>query len=243
MPKNKIGRGASDTVSSGLGQTKVVLGDFEHKSGRGRSSSKKESSPSDRSLGSFLKDGFAQEPSQPAGKPASGVISKEELESLIQHASLLKRLPSSSGSAPRQSLDAQFPADTTPSPGGTTLLADAQAQAGNLVLKVLLLEQEIDGLFASLKDLEASIRVEFTAASLRSVEEVMEKLNASESQVYRWTKSGELRAAWLDRRPRYRPQDIQEFIDSRVKMGKPLNQAKKATPGKASVQNMKKRLS
>ena len=234
MAKNKIGRGASDTVSSGLGQTKVVLGDFEHKSGRGRSSSKKESSPSAQSLGRFPKYGSAQEPSHAARKPASGAISKEQLGALIRHASLLNRLPSSSGSGPRQSLNAQFPADTTPAPSGTTtLLADAQAQAGNLVLKVLLLEQEIDCLFASLKDLEASIRVEFTAASLRSVEEVMEKLNASESQVYRWTKSGELRAAWLDRRPRYRPQDIQEFIDSRVKMGKSLNQAKKATPGKA----------
>jgi Helix-turn-helix domain len=81
---------------------------------------------------------------------------------------------------------------------------------------------------------------------------VMEMLHASKSQVYRWTKSGELRATFLDRRPRYRPGDIQAFIDSRTNRGKPLKKAKSPVSTAAAVKhprrpikrtNMKKRTS
>jgi predicted DNA-binding transcriptional regulator AlpA len=152
--------------------------------------------------------------------------------------------------APDQS-GLQLGADNNQVKTDSEIDADAQT-VGSLVLKALLVQQEMDLLFASLRDLGANVRLDLAAASLRSVEQVMEMLHSSKSQVYRWTKSGELRAAWLDRRPRYRPQDIQAFIDSRAKMGKPLKKTKSPVSTAAAVKhprrpikrtNMKKRTS
>ncbi len=127
-----------------------------------------------------------------------------------------------------------------------------QPEMGNLVQKILLVEKEIEELFAYAKNFRASLEIKLETASLLSREQVADMLYSSLSQVYRWTKSGELRATWLDQHPRYRPKDIEAFIDSRVKSGKPTKKAQSPschTSGSRSKQvlektiNMKKRLS
>jgi hypothetical protein len=134
------------------------------------------------------------------------------------------------------------------------------AEASTLVQKVLHLEKQIDDLCAWVNDFGASLRIQLTEASLRSVKQAVEHLNASRPQVYRWTNSGELKATWLDSHPRYRPNDLKAFIDSRAARGKPIQQAKKTDkamtpkrgarstsrtkshPGRSKSKNIKKML-
>jgi len=114
--------------------------------------------------------------------------------------------------------------------GATTANVDGplrQTRPGNLVHKVQRLEAEIDDLFEYLKNYKTELQIKLDHASLRSREEVSEMLGASLSQVYRWTESGQLRATILDRKPRYRPDDVQLFIEARARIGKPPKKIKK----------------
>jgi hypothetical protein len=130
----------------------------------------------------------------------------------------------------------------------------AMTAASPLIQKLLIAEKAIEDLIAHIKDTRTKFDLSLWAASALSVERAMELLSASKSQVYRWTKLGKLKATWLDRHPRYRPADIQTFIDSRAPEGKPRTASKKPSPngsslmdrrktGRLKPKNLKKRLS
>src|SRR5277367_972757 len=111
MVKSQSGQCAPDRVSPGLGKTKVVLGDNQHSSGRGRSSLEQESSPGERSLGNVQRDGHALKSALRAEAPTSASLSHEQIKDLSRCASSLKRPTSSSVLVPERSVPPQLTAD------------------------------------------------------------------------------------------------------------------------------------
>lgn len=69
----------------------------------------------------------------------------------------------------------------------------------------------------------ASVEAELTQARLLSRSEAAELLNASTSQIDHWTRAGTLLCVDLDRRPRYRLEDLRAFADSRLRHGTSLS--------------------
>jgi hypothetical protein len=106
----------------------------------------------------------------------------------------------------------------------------APPSISSLVQEVLCLEKAVRETIAHVRMARLDFDLTLRTASAFSVERTAELLSASESQVYRWTKKGELKATWLDSHPRYRPTDIQTFIDARTKKGTRLRRAKTSTP-------------
>ena len=152
--------------------------------------------------------------SSPEGKGSAAHLSIAEIEHLAAFAKAQGiQLPAD------QNQERQLPCLTT----------------STLVRKVLLLEQFINDLFADLRNIRANLESRIEEASLRSHEQAMVMLCASKSQVRRWRESGELKATWLDSHPRYQPQHIKAFIDSRTKQGRPIKKSNTAHPAKNAV--------
>jgi hypothetical protein len=87
----------------------------------------------------------------------------------------------------------------------------------SLVAKAQLLEAEMASLLDHIKAARLAFDRAIAAATLRSREQAAELLDSSTAQVGRWTAANELPVVELDRRPRYRLEDIRSFAAARVR--------------------------
>lgn len=101
----------------------------------------------------------------------------------------------------------------------------------SLTERVQLVEKEIADLYRHVKQVRAAFDQAVAQATLRSREQTAEILQASSAQVHRWTASRQLRVVELDRRPRYRLQDIEDFVAAGLRGYRPQRSAKCITAG------------
>jgi hypothetical protein len=87
----------------------------------------------------------------------------------------------------------------------------------SLVEQVRLIEHEVAKFLELIRQERADFEKAVLTATLRSRIQAAEILNASIDQVDRWTDSGELSVVELDRRPRYRLEDLTAFAAARVR--------------------------
>ena len=115
--------------------------------------------------------------------------------------------------------------------------APAASPRLSLSARVQLIESEIEELYQHIKKVRLEFDQAVSVATLRSREQAAEILNASPAQVGRWTASRELAVVELDRRPRYRLQDIESFAAARVRGASPPLMTSAAPPGRTNTGN------
>jgi hypothetical protein len=151
--------------------------------------------------------------------------SREDIAALGQSLPAKAVVSDSAKQAHVQTASPSIPVETSLTRAVGDNFHDAKTEVSTLVQKALHLEKEFDELLTDIKNLRGNLDRQIEAASLRSHEQTMVMLCASNSQVRRWRKSRELKPTWLDSHPRYKIEHIKAFIDSRTQEGRPIKQA------------------
>lgn len=88
--------------------------------------------------------------------------------------------------------------------------------APNLVTLARSVEQSLEDLRHAVDQARSELQTRIASLQLVSREEAARLLDMSQSQLDRLTKSGRLPVVWIDSRPRYRLDQLREFVDART---------------------------
>jgi|GEM_PF-4308743 len=74
---------------------------------------------------------------------------------------------------------------------------------------------ELEAALAKVRAITGETELEIARCRLMSKSQVREALNCSMRSVDKWMKDGSLPVVWLDRRPRFDPEDVRAFCQGR----------------------------
>lgn len=80
---------------------------------------------------------------------------------------------------------------------------------------VSVLRTELEAALSRLRDVEKQASAEIEGCRLLTKAQAASLLSCSRSQLDRWIALGVLPVVWLDRRPRFRPQDLKNLAERR----------------------------
>lgn len=77
------------------------------------------------------------------------------------------------------------------------------------------LRAELEAVLAKISAIARETELEIARCKMLSKAQVREALNCSMRSVEKWMKDGSLPVVWLDRRPRFDPDDVRAFAQGR----------------------------